>query len=172
MSKLLIAAASLAVASAAVSNAAITGSWTTDNAEDGVFAGTWDNVGGLANNTISGNNWTASLDAGTTIVGALSVSYVSLDGQHLVAPHPGEGAPSPSFLGAAVFTGGVGSGGSAFGDVPHGSHADVWDMVVKITGPTTASIDITVNHVPEPATYGLIAGLGLVGFGLYRRSRG
>ncbi len=95
-----------------------------------------------------------------------------VDGYHAVAPHPGEIAPGPVILGGVLFPGVAGAGGQAFVIAPHGVHGDHWLLSITVDpGGTTASGTVRAWHynVPEPGTYGLVGGLGLVAFAAYRR---
>jgi len=49
---------------------------------------------------------------------------------------------------------------------------DAWTEVAEDTWLRLADITVTFSPVPEPATYGLMASLGLMGVAAYRRFRG
>lgn len=119
-----------------------------------------------------GGNWWVSLTFSST-----AKSYaVVLDGQHLVAPHASDSAPGDVIELGVLFTKSTGSG-LADGTILHNppptasGHTDKWHL-----GATSgAAVDATftaVHNIPEPSTYALWAGLGLVGFGIVRRAKG
>lgn len=98
--------------------------------------------------------------------------------QHLVAPHVGELAPNPNVFNFVFIVSG-GNGGpfnpfqASFAH-PDGQHFDAFSA--SIGNPTASgypySLNLTGSHpVPEPQQFAVLAGLGLLGFGVYRRMR-
>ena len=72
-----------------------------------------------------------------------------------------------------LFTKATGSG-MANGSIRHNpapqipTHIDTWHLDAKSN--SKVDVDFTAVHsVPEPSTYAMIAGLGLVGFAAFRR---
>lgn len=137
-----------------------------------------------------GQYWKVSVENNPAQPGAVSTLLVT--GQHLVAAHPGEPAPNPysfSFtidLALGNFFNSAIPSGIQTAELEHGDHWDAWRAVVYPLndGPWVAeNEDRQQNHymlrisgmhlvdVPEPHQFGLLAGLGLLGFGAYRRVR-
>ena len=121
-------------------------------------------------------NWSASASFVPVFGGVEVVSGTMV---HLIAPHPGEMAPSPNTFGFAfVVVGGVpGAPNPVTALLPHpiGPHSDSFSALIAapIQTPGAAySLTLTGSHpVPEPQQFALFAGLGLLGFGVYRRMR-
>lgn len=114
-------------------------------------------------------NWSAVIS--DSVLGPFHV--VLLEGWHATAPHAGEVAPGPTFFGGVLFPMTPGAAGTAFGVLPHGGHEDQWLLTVTVDrGGTTASGTVKAWHdIPEPSTYALVGGLGLMAFAAYRRTR-
>ncbi len=116
-------------------------------------------------------NWWFSLTFGSTVK-----SYsVVLDGQHLVAPHAGDSAPGDIIELGVLFTKATGSG-TAEGTIFHDpgartGHTDTWHLDATGLGTPVVTVNFTAEHlgVPEPGTYAMISGVGLVGFAAFRR---
>lgn len=96
-------------------------------------------------------------------------------GRHIALPHPGIDV-LPGEVYQAVLTVDLAPNSVAFNDAiklhPSGGHFDYWKVnAVRLE---TSKIDVTLNathNIPEPQTYALFAGLGLIAFAAYRRSR-
>jgi hypothetical protein len=104
------------------------------------------------------------------------VSPATVDGyaQHYVAPHPGEVVPNTAW--AFSFTTAVVPDSAGPTDVKHplirggGDHFDRFYAEISAV-PGGYLVNVSGCHIPEPADYAALAGLGLVGFGAYRRFR-
>jgi hypothetical protein len=89
--------------------------------------------------------------------------------QHFVGPHPGEVPINTPWLFSFLAPPGGTAGPT---NVPHpvGSHFDqFYAQLNQVQGGWL--LNVTGCHIPEPADYAALAGLGLVGFGAYRRFR-
>ena len=160
-----------AVVAAVTSQAAITwGPWAeTDTTLSG--SANWNGSPDpqTAATATPGGNWWVSLTFSSTIK-----SYsVVLDGQHLVAPDAVDSTPGEIIELGVLFTKSTGSG-MADGSIRHNpkgvlpTHIDTWHLDAK----SNSIVDVSftaVHSVPEPSTYAMIAGLGLVGFAAFRR---
>lgn len=160
-----------AVLAAATSQAAITwGPWTTDTDLQLAGSANWDGTPDPETAAIAspaGNWWVQVTFSSTT------KSYaVVLDGQHLVAPHALDTAPGDVIELGVLFTKATGSG-MADGMIHHNpipgpSDVDVWHM--DAVSNSVVDVNFKAKHIiPEPSTYAMIAGLGLVGFAAFRR---
>lgn len=185
MKKLIIGAASLTMASAMLMNAAVViGPPTVDDpfgpAVGGLPAGPWSlcvpyttDLSGGPSALYASANWTFSIWDGA--FGPFS--FVQIEGQHLVA-HPGEALPGPISTLAVLFPVSLNAGGLSYGSVSHHlpgpGGGDDWMLTINVDSlaPVSASGAVYAWHtVPEPGAFGLVAGLGLIGFAAYRRSR-
>ena len=163
-----------ALLAAATSQAAITwGPWTVDTDQDLAASANWSGTPDPETAAVSSpnGNWWVSLTFSSTVK-----SYsVVLDGQHLVAPHPIDTAPGDIIELGVLFTKSTGSG-MADGTIRHNptpgpSDIDIWHMDAKSN--SIVDVSFTAKHnIPEPSTYAMIAGLGLVGFAAFRRFKG
>jgi hypothetical protein len=116
------------------------------------------------------NPWEIRIDFNSKVNPATISGYA----QHYVAPHPGEVVPNTPW--SFSFTTGTVPDSAGPTDVPH-LRKD--QTVTTSTGSTPRSarcrvgylVNVTGCHIPEPADYAALAGLGLVGFGAYRRFR-
>ena len=94
--------------------------------------------------------------------------------RHWVAPHPGEIVANTSW--PFSFTTSVVPDSAGPTNVPHldshgqGNHFDRFFADISAV-PGGYLINVSGCHIPEPADYAALAGLGLVGFGAYRRFR-
>ena len=128
---------------------------------------------------LDANPWTVRVTAVNPGLNPASMLVVVF-GSHNVGPHTEELAPNPNtfnvpfsamILGNPPYT-----STSVALNTPHpeGNHQDSW--VATLAGPgqgNAYTLDITGEHViPEPHQYALMAGLGLLAFGFYRRVRG
>jgi hypothetical protein len=115
------------------------------------------------------NPWEIRIDFNSLVSPATISGYA----QHYVAPHPGEVPINTAW--SFSFTAPPG-GTAGPTDVPHlrsdqtGDHFDRFFAKVSEV-PGGWLVNVTGCHIPEPADYAALAGLGLVGFGAYRRFR-
>ena len=117
--------------------------------------------------------WTVSIDLVPLVSGGPNAVIV-VNGQHNAAPHGGELAPNPLTYNKVfvIPPDGIGSTDSAMRPHPVGLDYDQWDVAI-LAGLGGADYKVTVEaqHVPEPHEYAMMAGLGLMAFGAYRRFR-
>jgi hypothetical protein len=168
MNKLALSTVTLAAASAMVANAGITsiGPPPPDSPSGpqpgGLPDGPWSfEIPFTLDWTAGGSdpyrsaNWAVAVgDDGATLPG---FRIVIVEGQHLVAPHPGRGEaiPSNGFNVGVIFPQLAGSGGSAFGIVEHGCHVDHWLVTVRVDASGTgASGTVKAWHMGEPPPSG------------------
>ncbi|HRZ37389.1 MAG TPA: hypothetical protein P5534_13635 [Candidatus Paceibacterota bacterium] len=97
---------------------------------------------------------------------------------HLVAPHANELAPNPhGFNFAFIITAGVASLPNpdwASSVHPNEGHQDSFTAAITPSQLNVYpyTLTLTGSHpVPEPQQFAVLAGLGLLGFGVYRRMR-
>lgn len=93
-------------------------------------------------------------------------------GQHVVAPHPGEGMGQLVQF-TIAFDQLSPTTTTTTKSVPHGTHTDVYTFSYTYTPATdTISVSLKAAHVPEPTSFALlgVGALGLVGAKL-RRNR-
>jgi len=167
--------AALVSIGAMTANATVTGGAGSDAPLAVSFPSTItdDGVGGAAAN--GGANWTVMIGY-TPLAISPFTGVVTVFGQHMVNPHgPPELAPNPNVFSAAWL---LPSGPQSYGaSLSHQSaHNDVWSATLTpLTppGPGFAqyTVGVTGQHIPEPHQYALMAGLGLLAFGAYRRTR-
>jgi hypothetical protein len=116
------------------------------------------------------NPWEIRIDFNSLVSPATIRGYA----QHYVAPHPGEVVPNTPW--AFSFTTAVVPDSAGPTDVPHlrwdqtGDHFDRFYAEISAV-PGGYLVNVSGCHIPEPADYAALAGLGLVGFGAYRRFR-
>lgn len=104
------------------------------------------------------------------------VTPATVDGyaRHYVAPHPQEVVPNTPWTFSFTTANVPDSAGPD--DVPHlrwfqsGDHFDRFYAEFSEV-PGGFLLNVTGCHIPEPADYAALAGLGLLGFGAYRRYR-
>jgi hypothetical protein len=115
------------------------------------------------------NPWEIRINFNSLVSPAIVDGYA----QHYTAPHPGEVVPNTAW----PFSFTTPPGGTAGPtDVEHlrkdgsGDHFDRFYAEVSQV-PGGWLVNVTGCHIPEPADYAALAGLGLVGFGAYRRFR-
>lgn len=104
------------------------------------------------------------------------VTPATVDGyaQHYVAPHPLEVVPNTAWT--FSFNTATVPDSAGPNDVPHlrrdqsGDHFDRFYAEFSQV-PGGFLLNVTGCHIPEPADYAALAGLGLLGFGAYRRYR-
>lgn len=131
------------------------------------------------------NPWTVSV-ANAPIPGG-PYSILSITGRHNIEPCVD---PSLSVPGLVFNTSFVVAGGNSYPSVQPGfaqgasyvhdplGHQDVWLAIVSPYDSGQGNqklyrVDVTGDHIiPEPHQYALMAGLGLLAFGFYRRVRG
>jgi len=131
------------------------------------------------------NPWTVTVGNAPIPNGSLSV--LSISGRHNIEPCVDPSSPMPGVLFTALF---VLEGGNGYPSVQPGSqqgavylhdplgHLNVWLVSVSPYDSGQGSqklyrVDVTGDHIiPEPHQYALMAGLGLLAFGFYRRVRG
>jgi len=116
------------------------------------------------------NPWEIRIDFNSLVSPATISGYA----QHYVAPHPGE-VPINTAWSFSFTTGSVpDSAGPTDVDHPQvkggGDHFDRFYAEISEV-PGGFLVNVTGCHIPEPADYAALAGLGLVGFGAYRRFR-
>ena len=116
------------------------------------------------------NPWEIRINFNSLVSPAIVDGYA----QHYTAPHPGEVVPNTPW--AFSFTTAVVPDSAGPTDVPHpfstytGDHFDRFYAEISAV-PGGYLINVSGCHIPEPADYAALAGLGLVGFGAYRRFR-
>jgi hypothetical protein len=116
------------------------------------------------------NPWEIRIDFNSKVNPATISGYA----QHYVAPHPGEVVPNTPWV--FSFTTWTVPDSAGPTDVPHlrtdqtGDHFDRFYAEISQV-PGGYLINVSGCHIPEPADYAALAGLGLVGFGAYRRFR-
>ncbi|HOC00718.1 MAG TPA: hypothetical protein PKM43_18470 [Verrucomicrobiota bacterium] len=127
-------------------------------------------------------NWSANVSF-VPIGGGLEVVAGSM--VHLVGPHTGELAPNPAAFGFAfIVTVGVAAPPSFAATIPHtvGPHSDSFSASIGAPIFLNPSPQVPLGYyypltlsgshpVPEPQQFAVLAGLGLLGFGVYRRMR-
>jgi hypothetical protein len=116
------------------------------------------------------NPWEIRVDFNSLVSPATVSGYA----QHYVAPHPGEVVPNTAWT--FSFTTAVVPDSAGPTDVPHllpsgaGDHSDQFFAEFSSV-PGGFLLNVSGCHIPEPADYAALAGLGLLGFGAYRRFR-
>jgi len=115
------------------------------------------------------NPWEIRIDFNSLVTPATVVGYA----QHFSTPpwYPTGLVPNPNAW-PFSFTTAVVPDSAGPTDVPHpvGSHVDRFYAEFSAV-PGGYLLNVTGCHIPEPADYAALAGLGLVGFGAYRRFR-
>ena len=163
--------AGLALAAATCHGAITWGSFSeTITTLDGSASWTGSPSPETASTTTPGGNWYITLTFGST---AKNYSVV-LDGSHLTAPHPEDNTPGDTIELGVIFPRPTGDG-IAHGTTYHNQgvssgHLDTWDLYSQ----AASAVDVqfkAIHIVPEPQTYALWAGLGLVGFAVLRKVR-
>ena len=176
MKKILVIFAVALLAMALPLSAAITwGPWTeTATTLSGSASWTGAPAPETASVTTPGGNWWVELVFQQTV---LSYS-VTMHGQHLVAPHLTDTSPSEVIELGNIFSRVIPGSGMAKGDeahnkIIHNDHIDKWSVHEQGVAAGGVDVQFDARHimVPEPATYALIAGIGLVGFAALRRFR-
>ncbi len=125
----------------------------------------------------SGPSW-------NVVVGYLSIPQVTgvvyVFGQHLDNPcGPPELAPNPNVFNASWLIPGTYGYQDYTATLSHPEipgHVDLWTAKLTLVPPPspvapTFEVNVTGQHIPEPHQYALMAGLGLLAFGAYRRTR-
>ncbi len=116
------------------------------------------------------NPWEIRVDFNSLVNPATVSGYA----RHYAAPHPGEVVPNTAWT--FGFTTAVVPDSAGPTDVPHllvsgqGDHFDRFYAEFSQV-PGGYLLNVTGCHIPEPADYAALAGLGLLGFGAYRRFR-
>ncbi|MCZ7635125.1 MAG: PEP-CTERM sorting domain-containing protein [Verrucomicrobia bacterium] len=109
---------------------------------------------------------------------SISVSFVPAGGvnviagsmAHVKAPHAGEVAPNTPWNFAFVVPPTPANAGAVLGHAV-GPHSDSFSATIS-GGPASYTLVLDGRHpIPEPAHFALLGGLGLLGFGAYRRFR-
>lgn len=163
--------AGLALAAATCHGAITWGSFSeTITTLDGSASWTGSPSPETANITTPGGNWNLTLTFSST---AKSYSVV-MDASHLTAPHPEDTTPGDTIELGVIFPRPIGDG-AAHGIIYHNQgvssgHQDTWDLYSQ----AASAVDVqfkAIHIVPEPQTYALWAGLGLLGFAVVRKAR-
>lgn len=167
MKKTLTMAVATLIVGAVTASAAITTSVILETGDDLIFDGTWNPLNDGDTGTAGGTFWTADVTGKVIdLGGGVNMYTIAVKGKHNVG-----GAPQWATLGVGLFDI-AGSQGWATTSVPHGKGDDVWALTAKINPAGTMKFNVSANHpIPEPGSFALIAGLGLVGFAAYRRTR-
>lgn len=116
------------------------------------------------------NPWEIRVDFNSLVSPATVKGYA----QHYAAPHPGEVVPNTAW--SFAFTTAVVPASAGPTQVPHlftsglGDHYDEFYAEFSQV-PGGYLLNVIGYHIPEPADYAALAGLGLLGFGAYRRFR-
>jgi hypothetical protein len=104
-----------------------------------------------------------------TFNGSASPKVIAGYARHYAAPHPGEIVPNTPWN-FSFFAPPGGTAGPTNVPHPNGNHFDQFYAQLSPVQ-TNWLLNVTGCHIPEPADYAALAGLGLVGFGAYRRFR-
>ncbi len=116
------------------------------------------------------NPWEIRVDFNSLSIPATVSGYA----QHYAAPYPGLVVPNTAW--SFAFTTAVVPDSAGPTQVPHqdsngqGDHYDEFYAEFSLV-PDGYLLNVTGCHIPEPADYAALAGLGLLGFGAYRRFR-
>lgn len=173
MKKTLTMAVATLIVGAVTASAAITASVTTDDTGLYQATGVWDITAGpvawQAIPNLAPVNWAADVTGVITdIGGGLNLYTIVVRGNHQVPNPPLAGTGS---LGIALLNV-LNAEGNASMSLPHNGGVDNWYLWAKIDPAGTLNFRVDANHpIPEPGSFALIAGLGLVGFAAYRRTR-
>ncbi len=114
------------------------------------------------------NPWEIRVDFNSLVSPATVTGYA----QHWAQDHPLELVPNPNIW-SFTFTTATVPDSAGPTDVPHPNHPDHFDRFYAefSSVPGGYLLNVTGCHIPEPADYAALAGLGLLGFGAYRRFR-
>ncbi len=169
MKKTLTMAVATLIVGAVTASAAITLGPVTDTSSQIATTGTWD-LTPTGPTQFGGTYWTAWVDGQVVaLTGGLQLYVLKVEGVHApnAAPPP---APTASLAVGLVNV--PTASGQALAEVPHNPPGlDKWSLVAW-TSAGGIDFGVTGTHpVPEPGSFALIAGLGLVGFAAYRRTR-
>ena len=169
MNKLMLVAAGL-VAASLTSQAAITQvGAVTDTATSLVVSGTWtipDVAGVGASFGAPLSNWQVDLyGKSLDIGGGVVLNILQASGQTIAY------GPATTGTGALGLLN-VDLGGPVSGPVNFVDGAGATYTLTGYVSPAGTSNRTVTGAIPDPSTYAMIAGLGLVGFAGYRRMRG
>jgi hypothetical protein len=112
------------------------------------------------------NPWEIRVDFNSLVSPAVVTGTV----QHFVGPHPGDVAPNPNIWSFSFTAPPGGVAGPKDVDHPQTDHFDRFYAEMSSV-PDGWLLNVSGCHIPEPADYAALAGLGLLGFGAYRRFR-
>lgn len=161
-------------------SAAITSSWVVDknfsnSADPDVDAayhvtGSWTPLTPGDLDIRSDVFWDSAFSGSKLTVGGVDIWLLRVDANHKgVAPAP------PGFTAVLGMADVVGNDGTVETYVPHSGavgDGDYYKLTANIAPAGTMNFDLKAAHlVPEPGSFAMIAGLGLVGFATYRRIR-
>jgi hypothetical protein len=175
MKKTLTMAVATLIVGAVTASAAVIDVNTLVDTRDNYFAtGEWHLPGGAVTWAAipgSGHFWNVDVSGNVfSLGGGVNLYAVAVKGNHKV---PSPGGPTASLAVGLVDY--VGASGHATVTVPHPGgliSQDLWFLNAEINPAGKMNFKVTASHpIPEPGAFALIAGLGLVGFAAYRRTR-
>jgi len=173
MKKTLTMAVATLIVGAVTASAAITSVTLVDTQDNYAGEGVWDLPAGAVGWAAipgSGAFWNVDV-SGTSFAlgGGVNLYAIAIRGNHKV---PAAGPVGSLAVGLVDY---IGASGHATVTVPHAggvSGQDLWFLNANVNPAGKMNFQVSATHpVPEPGAFALIAGLGLVGFAAYRRTR-
>lgn len=175
MKKTLTMAVATLIVGAVTASAAIgiTANTLVDTQDYYFGTGEWDlSAGPVAWAAVPGSGayWNVDVSGNVfSLGGGVNLYAIAARGNHKV---PSSGPLGSLAVGLVDY---LGASGHATATVPHPGGltvGDLWFLNAEINPAGTMNFKVSVSHpVPEPGAFALIAGLGLVGFAAYRRTR-